>query len=134
LIAVRDVTQIALGEAIDAQETRQLAEAWHATAVVSRALGLAARYLSVDLAATSVGAAFQSASESVRDRALMRTYRGSGRGYTSQLAGVVAVRGFSRRAAYLAALARPQAAYLEARGWSAAGYARHALKKVVGRP
>jgi hypothetical protein len=134
LIAVRDVIQIAVGEAIDGKKTHELAEAWRASGVVSRAIRLVARCLNVDLSATSVGAAFQSASETVGDRALMLTYRGSGRGYTSQLAGVVAVRGLAQRVAYLSALVWPQPAYLEARGWSAASYARHALKKVVGRP
>ena len=64
-----------------------------------------------------------------RERALVASYRGPGRGYTSQLATVIAVTGTRERLSYLRALARPQPDYLLARGSSPLAYLRKAARQ-----
>lgn len=132
LAAVRDVAQMVLAGAVDPEEAFRLAQRWKGVGVVRRALTLVETRISVDLSSTPVGARFWG-SVSVRDRLLLRTYRGRGRGYTSQLAGMVALPGLRAKSAYLRALLRPQRAYLDARGVSASGFARHAVRRVTGR-
>ena len=133
LIAMRDVAQIAFGEALDLDRLLETARRWSGTEVVARALSLAQRHLGVSLEATAVGSRFAGVSRSTRHRLLMASYRGAGRGYTSQLAGVVALRGVQPKISYLAALARPQKAYLSARGFTPAGFLRHAGRRIWSR-
>jgi len=133
LIAVRDVAQMALGEWFDPDEAVALAAEWRGLAVVARALDLVRTRLGIDVSTTRVAAALTGKGTPMRDRLLMWTYRGAGRGYTSQLAGVLALRGTADKVAYLSSLARPQSSYLEARGWSPRRYLAHAARRVAGR-
>ena len=82
------------------------------------ALSLAADVLGVKLWDSPVAAPFAGRRTTVWERALMATYRGPARGYTSQGAGVVAVEGGRERLAYLRSLASPQDSYRVARGGS----------------
>lgn len=132
LAALRDVAQMALSGSMDPEEVFLLARRWRGIGVVRRALTLTAEYLELTLACTPVGDVFAGAS-GPWDRFLLASYRGKGRGYTSQLAGVVAVSGLRTKLAYLSALAHPQPSYLEARGFTQMGFLEHALKKVERR-
>lgn len=130
LVALRDVAQIAFTEALDVERVVDTAARWKASEVVANALRLSEKSLRVRLSDTEIGARFRGMRPRAWHCALMTTYRGPGRGYTSQLAGVVAVRGVRNKAAYLAALARPQDSYLRARGLSPSGFLAHAGRRV----
>lgn len=131
LLALRDVAQMALTGPADPVAVAELADRWRARAVVTTALELAAARLRIDLWASPIAGPFRSGrSPRVWERALMATYRGAGRGYTSQLAGAVALPGVRLKAAYLAGLARPQPSYLQARGWSLRQYLVRSAQKV----
>jgi hypothetical protein len=106
-----------------------MARRWQAPAVVARALALAAELLGQELSRSPIGDVFATHRATARERVLMASYRGPGRGYTSQLATVVAVAGAGERLAYLRALARPQPAYLGARGSSPLAYLRKAARR-----
>ncbi len=129
LIAVRDVCQVALAGAPEPSLVEEMARRWRASAVIDRALGLAGDLLGPELWRLPIGAAFATHRATARERALVASYRGPGRGYTSQLATVVAVAGAGERLAYLRALARPQPAYLAAREMSPLGYLRKAARR-----
>jgi hypothetical protein len=130
--ALRDVAQMAIAGSVDPGETFSLAQRWKGVGVVRRALAITESALGSALHDTPIARRF-AGKASTRDRMLMATYRGPGRGYTSQLAGVVALPGLRAKAAYLSALARPQRAYLDARGFSASGFLEHAIRR-VGQP
>lgn len=129
LAALRDVAQMALSENIDAEEAWSLVHGWRGTNVVRYALRAVQARLGVSLALTPVGQRF-AGDVARRDRMLIATYRGGARGYTSQLAGVVAIPGLADKRDYLAALLRPQRAYLDRRGLSWAGFGAHALGRL----
>lgn len=139
LMVLRDVLEH-LGEAgrpmtVDAAEVIALASRWRARAVVALAIRRAMSDLEVPpdcpvrahpLAEWAAG--FRPARF---DRLLLRTYRGRARGYTSQLAAVVAIRGWSARALYLRAITRPSREYLSARGFRRGERLRRALGLVA---
>jgi hypothetical protein len=131
LAALRDVAQLALGTTVDPDATFAMAAHWRGVGVVRRALTLASSGLGLPLGGSPVGRRF-AGEVPRRDRILLATYRGQGRGYTSQLAGLVAIHGMRPKLAYLSALARPQRAYLEARGFTESSFLRHALRRVKG--
>jgi hypothetical protein len=129
LAALRDVAQMAMSEGAAPEETFSLARRWRAVNVVRRAIDLAAGGLDLPLRQTGLGIRF-AGEVGRRDRILLSTYRGRGRGYTSQLAGTIAVPGLRAKAAYLFALALPQRSYLRARGYSLISFMRHAIQRV----
>lgn len=133
LAALRDVAQIAFGETTDVEQVFDTAARWNGTDVVARALQLSERRLGVPLRDTPLGRLFGSAAPRGWHRLLMASYRGPGRGYTSQLAGVIALRGVTTKLSYLRALARPQDEYLRARGFTASGFIAHAGSRIRSR-
>ncbi len=134
VIAARDVCQMVLTGAGDPDRIWDLAGRWRGRSVVIRALSLASDTFGVDLWYYPVAAPFATARFAASDRVLMASYRGRARGYTSQAAGVVALPGIPQKLSYLAALARPQRAYLDARSLSPAGHLRRALRFAWERP
>jgi hypothetical protein len=132
LIAVRDVCQVALAGTPEPRVVEEMARRWRAPAVIARALALAADVLGQELWHLPIAAPFATQRVTTRERALVASYRGPGRGYTSQLATVVAIRGAGERLAYLRALARPQPDYLLARGSSPLTYLRRAARQTWG--
>lgn len=133
LMALRDVAQIAFANSLDVDQVVERACRWRAADVVMRALSLSESLLQVPLIETEVGRRFRRVRSRVVHRALMATYRGPGRGYTSQLAGVVALRGMKEQLGYLSALARPQDEYLSARGFTPFGFIAHASRRIRSR-
>ena len=134
LIAVRDVYQQILSEQLDPERVAVMAQRWRGEAVVARALWLTRDVLGVDLGDRPVAAAFAGRRPSLKERALLASYRGPGRGYSSQLAAVVALADGRERAAYLWALARPQPSYLVARGLSSPlAHLEHGARRVLAR-
>ena len=129
LPALRDVAQMGMSPLVDPDETFSLADRWKATAVVRHTLRLVEEHLGIRLGRTPVGSRF-AGNPSRTDRMLLASYKGAGRGYTSQLAGVVAIRGVRAKIAYLSALVHPQRSYLEARGLSPSGFLRYGLRRV----
>ena len=130
LMALRDVAQFASVGVIDVERIVDTALRWRGSDVVARALCLSERALGVSLSETTVGLRFRSLMPRRRHRALMATYRGRARGYTSQLAGVLALPGATNKLAYLRALARPQDSYLRARGFTGPGFILHAGRRI----
>lgn len=130
LIAVRDVCQMASAVALEPTAVVEMARRWRAPAVIVRALALAAELLGEILWSAPAAEPFSTRRGSVLERALVASYRGPGRGYTSQLAAVVAVGGIRDRLAYLDALARPQPDYRFARGWSPMGSVQAAARRI----
>jgi hypothetical protein len=135
LIAVRDVCQLALSDRLDPGAVAATARRWRGRAVVARALSLAREVLGVDLGDRPVTEPFAGFRPSLRDRSLLASYRGPGRGYTSQLTAVVALPGSRERLAYLRAVARPQPSYLAARGLpSPLAHVGHGARRMLARP
>jgi hypothetical protein len=130
LIAVRDVCQLALSGQPDPSVVAEMAGRWRATAVVARSLALAADLLGREVWSLPVAAPFAARRGTNFERALVATYRGPGRGYTSQLATVAAIAGTTERLAYLWALARPERSYLVARGMTPLSYLRTAARRI----
>ncbi len=128
LIAARDVAQMVLADRADPDGVHDLAQQWRAVPVVVRALSLAEKMLSVRLWNQPSAGPFLPAGIGSAARVLMATYRGPGRGYSSQAAALVALPGAVDRMTYLDALLRPQRAYLEARGLSRAGHLRRGIR------
>jgi hypothetical protein len=133
LIAARDVSQMALTAGTDPDGVHDLANRWRAVPVVVQALSLAERMLGVRLWDQPVAASFLPVRVGSVARLLMASYRGPGRGYSSQAAALVALPGAVERITYLHALARPQRVYLEARGLSGVGHLRRGLRRTRGR-
>jgi hypothetical protein len=129
LIAARDVCQMVFDAHANPGAVEELARQWRAGAVIARALAMASTRLGVELWRQPLAAPFARFRAGAKDRALMALYRGPGRGYTSQAAAVVAVRGVRERVAYLGALTVPQASYLANRGLSPLSH----LRRGVGR-
>lgn len=129
LAVLRDVAEMLAVQGtnrLDARSVLDVAGRWRATAAVALAvrrtvevLGVAADHPLVDWACRY--------RPTLRDRVLLVAYRGRARGYTSQLLSVLAVRGWQNRWAYLLAITRPSAAYLEARGFRRGDRLRRAL-------
>lgn len=133
IAALRDVAEIIFRTTLDVEVVTSLVCRWRGVAVIQRALQLVRRYLAVDLGESVVGQSFGRESIATWDRVLMATYRGPGRGYTSQLAGVVAIRGTASKMRYLVSLAFPQRSYLNSRGFTPVGFVGHAARRVRGR-
>jgi hypothetical protein len=133
LIAARDVAQMLLTAQPDPDGVHDLARRWRAVPVVVRALSLAENMLGVRLWNQPFSRPFLPAGIGSAARMLMATYRGPGRGYSSQAAALVAVPGAMERLTYLHALTRPQPAYLEARGLTRAGHLRRGVRRSWGR-
>lgn len=132
LIALRDVAQMAVGQ-VDPVAVRSLARRWRSERVVAVAIRRSEAVLGISLSSTPIGTEFGAVRFRVRDRALLACYRGPERGFTSQAAGVIAVPGLRARAAYLAALGRPDNAYLRSRGWRSSSPLRQGLSRAWHR-
>lgn len=135
LMVLRDVLEhlgpVDRSTTVDAAEVIALATRWGARAVVAVAIRRAIEDLGVrpdhelpDHELVEWATTFR---PSLLDRLLLRTYRGRARGYTSQLATVVAIHGWAAKAAYLRAITRPSSEYLVARGFRRGERLRRAL-------
>jgi hypothetical protein len=134
LIAARDVGEMVFGAQADPAGVAELARRWKAGPVIIRALSQAEAMLGVRLWHRPLAGPFLAVGLRSRDRALMATYRGPGRGYSSQAAAAIALPTAVERLTYLRSLAWPQRTYLEARGLSNTSHVRQAVRKTCGRP
>ena len=122
LVPQRDLAQIALGT-LDVDAALAMATRWRATAVVASAV--AAAWDGLGLEPAHPLAVWAHSSElSRQDGLLLRSYRGSGRGYSSQLASLAVLRGFRARLAYAIGVGSPSKEYLAARGLRRSDLAR----------
>jgi hypothetical protein len=113
LINLRDVAQMLLHGRVDRRRVRMLARAWHAEALVVRAVNEAWRELNLaDVTALSVWAGrYQTEPHEERELALYTT---PGVSYTAQsLAAIRAIPGSVAKARFVYALGRPKPEYLE---------------------
>jgi hypothetical protein len=122
LVALRDVVQILHALDPPVAGVVRLAQSWRAGAVVARALEDAWATLGLTERPPLL-AAMARPRPHARERLMMASYRGPARGYTSQLAALLAVRGARAKAAYAAALAWPSREYVRARGIGRLGLA-----------
>jgi Uncharacterised nucleotidyltransferase len=113
LRTLRDIGQLLLVTGVDADRVLRLATAWQARLLVADAVRAAERALATDL---PLGRWARQYRPSRRERLLVATYHGRGRSYASQAASLAVIPGLAGRAAYLRAMAWPDAAYLQARG------------------
>ena len=128
LVPQRDIAQIALGR-LDVDAALAMATRWRASAVVGSAVTAAWDGLGLD--ATHRLAAWARSSEpSRRDGLLLRSYRGSGRGYSRTLASLAVLRGVGPRAAYAIGVGSPSKEYLAARGLRRSDLARRLGRSV----
>lgn len=120
LMVLRDVMELLRSEqasvAADPSRVLEAAARWRATSVVALALRRAESDLGVRVD-HPLGDWARRFRPSRVDRLVLRTYRGRARGYTSQLASVIAIDGWADRSDYLRAIVRPDRAYLAARGF-----------------
>lgn len=120
LMVLRDVLELLREErsavVVDPAAVLAAATRWKAKAVVALALQRAQTELGVTTQ-HPLGVWARGFRPSAADRVLLRTYRGRARGYTSQLASVVAIDGWADRSSYLRAILRPDSPYLAARGF-----------------
>ena len=126
LMVLRDVVQVlgVLDPGPDA--VLALARRWRAEAVLARALTTAWDVLRPTTQPALVAWALAYRPGRL-DRLLLRAHTGPGRAYAAQAAGLLVAPGVRGRAAYLRALAWPQRAYLEARGYGRVQFARRAF-------
>jgi len=92
-----------------------LARRWRAEAILARAVRDAWRTLRVTVCPPLLEWADRYRTRPL-DRILLASYRGSARGYTSQAASLLVLRGIRDRASYLRAIAWPTPEYRKARG------------------
>jgi hypothetical protein len=133
LLAVRDVAQFLSGGAVDPDVVDGLARRWHAEAVVAAAVARATCLFGAGVTTDARWRRWATRRPRTVERILMATYRGPAPGYSSQLAGVVALRGARAKLAYLGALAWPQPDYRRARGWKPLTHAAVAARRLVHR-
>jgi hypothetical protein len=113
-----------------------MAGRWRADAVLAAALRAAGERLGLRTGGGELARWADRRADTRRDRLLLRSYRGARRGYSSQLAAVVVLRG-TDRLAYARAVATPSRAYLRARGISRTDLARRvggSLRRVQPGP
>ena len=120
LIPRRDLAQIVLrprdeASALDVCDALSLARRWKSEAVVATAVRTAWDVLGIDVS-HPIEAWASSYEISRGDRMLLRSYRGVGRGYSSQLASLWVLPGIRPRLAYALAVAVPSREYLAVRG------------------
>lgn len=133
LVALRDVGQMVCAGTVDPDGAYALANGWRAAGVVRHALGMVSDRLKVPFGASPLGRRF-AGRPTAWDRLILASYKGQARGYTSQLLGVVAVPGLRARVEYLAALAKPQRSYLQARGFRLSDFLRRGVRRIRQDP
>jgi hypothetical protein len=123
----RDIAQMLQTRLLDFERVRALADAWHSSVVVARALQLVwETFLLGDANAISVWA--QSYEPTRREERDLIAYTGEHSTYvTKSLAGVRTVPGVRLKAAYLLALGLPSRRYLRQRGTTASARWRRGL-------
>jgi hypothetical protein len=137
LVPLRDVAQALVSDFVDPVATLELAARWRASAVVARAVHLAASTLDLsDLPMAGWAEAFR---PDRRDRIAMFAYTDPNRNSPKQaVLSLLGIRGVSAKAAYLRGLIVPQASYLEGRhsdnSWSRWRYALRSLMAHGRRP
>jgi hypothetical protein len=126
--AQRDVAQIVLALDPPPVEVLELAGRWRASAVLARALTGTWEALTPGPAPPLVEWA-RSYRPGSLERLLLASHVGPARAYTRHAAALLVVPGLLGRLAYLRAIAWPQRAYLEARGFTRAGFSSRAVRR-----
>jgi hypothetical protein len=114
--ALRDVVQVLTTLSPAHSQVLELAERWRARAVLARALTYAWEVLTPASRPSLIGWA-RSYRPDRLERVLLASHLGPTRAYTRHAAALLVVPGLAGRLAYLSAIAWPQRAYLEARGF-----------------
>jgi hypothetical protein len=128
LIALRDLAQIVTHSDPDPDAVLALARRWRAEGVLATAMRSAWRQLCL----TTRPALLEWAEQhrlAARDRLVLASYRGRARGYTSQAASLLVLRGIRDRVGYVRALAFPSPEYRAARGLDRLGLLRAGARK-----
>lgn len=129
LMSLRDVAQVLLVRAPDADEVVTMARRWRAEAVLARALTSAWAKLALsDQPRLLEWAA--SYSPGRRERMLLESQVAPNRAHTRHLAALLVIPGLRDRVAYARALAWPGADYLDARGFTRGSFARRAWRSL----
>jgi Uncharacterised nucleotidyltransferase len=126
--AQRDVAQIVLAFDPPPAEVLELAGRWRARAVLARALTGTWEALTPGPPPRLVEWA-RSYRLGPLERLLLASHVGPARAYTRHAAALLVVPGLSGRLTYLRAIAWPQRSYLEARGFTRAGFSSRALRR-----
>lgn len=126
LVPMRDVAQMALSPSLDEDQLRARCREWRAEAVVAEAVRSAWDRLHI---ATSTSLSLWAASyrPTRRERSALRSYAGCGTYSAKALASARVVPGLRGKAAYISALAFPQAQYVRNRHGGRLTRWRHAV-------
>jgi hypothetical protein len=131
LVSQRDVAQLVLRERPQVTDVLLMARSWQCELVVARAVAGTWRTLDLTVRPPLVEWADRY-QPTRRERMLLASHVGPARVFTRHLAAIAVVPGVVDRVAYAAAIAFPQRAYLRARGLTAGGHARRALRRLFG--
>jgi hypothetical protein len=128
----RDIAQMLQARSLDFERIRALSVAWRGEVVVARALCLV--WTTFELGdANAVSAWAKGYQPTRRELRALAACTGEHSSYvTKSLAGLRAVRGVRRKAAYLWALAVPTRRYLRERGTTVGARWRHGVDEAVG--
>jgi hypothetical protein len=130
LVPLRDIAEMLGGRSIDLARVDEMADRWRVRAVVGRAMQLTIDVLGQsDLPLPASGANFH---PSRYDRFAMGAYGTTDR-YTPKLAalGLLGIRGFSAKVAYLSGLLFPRRSYLQGRHSGNLSRWRYAARSVL---
>ncbi|HEV2068511.1 MAG TPA: nucleotidyltransferase family protein [Acidimicrobiales bacterium] len=114
LVPLRDVAQMTLSPSLDEEQVRARCREWRAEAVVAEAVRCTWDSLKIDTS-TSLSLWARSYRPTRRERSALRSYAGAGTYSAKALASVRVIPGLRGKAAYVSALAFPQARYVRNR-------------------
>lgn len=126
LVPLRDVAQMALAPSLDEERVRARCREWRAEAVMAEALRAAWERLHID-ASTTLSRWAASHCPTRQERSALRSYAGAGTYSAKAMASVRVVPGIRGKAAYVSALAFPQAQYVRNRHEGRLRRWRHAI-------
>jgi hypothetical protein len=132
LSSIRDVAEVLIKLNPDADTVLELAERWRARGVLAQAITTSFDLLSpvprpplLDWARSYRAGPFE--------RLLLASHLGSARAYTRHATALLTVPGVSGKLSYVRAIAWPQRAYLECRGFTRGQFAGRAIKRLAPR-
>jgi hypothetical protein len=130
LMSLRDVAELVLRERPPLVEVLLMARRWRCEVVVAQAVVVAWRELQITTRAPIVEWA-ERYTPSRTERMLLASHEGPARAFTRHLAALFVLPDMATRLRYGRAIARPQPAYLRARGMTPVQHVKRAASRIV---